>query len=350
MPTAHRIHWPSEYDANGNSFGYSVHNREARRALLAQGYELDADAPVALQVAPAQHYRPAFQAERDKLNILFTAWESTDLTPDVKAGLARADVIVVPATFLVDVIRRELPGKPVHYCPLGVDVDTFAFRERREPKRNGRFRFLWLGAPNARKGWQIVLEAWRGYAKLRVMAELEGRPVPAAELYVKTSVTSRLKRLNVPGAPVTFDSRKLPRTELAALYASAHCFLFPSFGEGFGLTMAEAMATGCPVIYTPWSAMTDLADEECGYPLRYELFTHDLAGRDSSPEESRPVTFARADAKNLLRRMLEIMTGYRKAARRGRLAARRIRERFTWERTGRTLARIVEKECRRRLA
>ena len=163
---------------------------------------------------------------------------------------------------------------------------------------------------------------------------------------------------------------------------------FPSFGEGFGLTMAEAMATGCPVIYTPWSAMTDLADESCGYPVRYTLMRHDLAARACNkdtqdaqdgrgrlaassgplevptfraarrphpgytvyPVESSFVTFAQADAKDLLKRMLEVMTHYRRAARKGRLAARRIRERFTWKNTGRTLAKIIEKECARRLA
>lgn len=334
-----RVHWPSEYDGDGNSFGYSVHNARARSALLAEGFRLDRAAPVALQVAPAQLFRRV----QGKLNVLFTAWESTDLTPEVRAGLDRADVIVVPASFLVETFRRELPGKPVHHCPLGVDVETFAFRRRSAPAPNRRFRFLWLGAPNARKGWEIVLEAWRGYARLALMAEMKGAPVPRAELYIKTSVTSRLARLEVPGAPVVFDSRRLPRDELARLYHSAHAFLFPSFGEGFGLTMAEAMATGLPVIYTPWSAMTDLAGETCGYPLRYTLMKHDLA-----KEGGREVTFAHADAADLLRRMIEVMTHYRTAARKGRLAARRIRREFTWERTGRTLAGIIETECERR--
>lgn len=334
-----RVHWPSEYDGDGNSFGYSVHNKCARAALLGQGFRLDPRAPVALQVAPAQLFRPV----ETKLNVLFTAWESTDLTPEVRAGAERADVIVVPASFLVDAFRRELPGKPVYHCPLGVDVETFAFRERKAPSSNERFRFLWLGAPNARKGWQIVLEAWRGYAKLALMGEVTGKRVPPAELYVKTSVTSRLTRLDVPGAPVVFDSRRLPRGELARLYLSAHAFLFPSFGEGFGLTMAEAMSTGMPVIYTPWSAMTDLADERCGFPLRYRLIRHDLA-----KEGGREVTFAQADAADLLRRMMEVMASYKRAARKGKLAARRIRREFTWERTGRTLAGIIEKECARR--
>ena len=166
--------------------------------------------------------------------------------------------------------------------------------------------------------------------------------LPPVELYVKTSVTGRRAEIPVRGAPVIFDSRRLSRAELGRLYRSAHAFLFPSFGEGFGLTMAEAMASGLPVLFTPWSAMRDLADESCGYPLRYELVRHDLAGDGTTP-----VTFARASAEDLLRRMIEVMTDYERALRKGRLARSRIRREFTWERTGRTLAKIVRAVCGR---
>jgi hypothetical protein len=169
-----------------------------------------------------------------------------------------------------------------------------------------------------------------------------GAHLPAAELYVKTSVTGRIEELPVRGAKIVFDSRRLSRGDLARLYASAHCFLFPSFGEGFGLTMAEALATGLPAIFTPWSAMADLADEQSGYPLRYRLVSHDLA--DDGTE---PVTFAQADTQDLLRRMIEVMSDYPAAIRKGRLAARRIRKSFTWDRTGKALASIIKSACAR---
>jgi len=428
-----KVAWPTDYLGDGNSFGYSVHNDEARRALVRQGFEIDPGARVAVHVAPAHRFRPL----EGKLNILYTAWESTDLTPDVREGMARADAVAVTARFLVDAVRRELPRSSVHYCPLGVRAEDFPFVERQDPTRQrpspprrqerqerqrrkpggrqqrtataaakvqrqdakgrsrrcyegsrrtwrswrlggrGRFRFLWLGAPNARKGWGVVMEAWKGLARI---ASMPGARLPPVELYVKTSVTGRRAEIPVRGAPVIFDSRRLSRAELAGLYQSAHAFLFPSFGEGFGLTMAEAMASGLPVLFTPWSAMRDLADESCGYPLRYELIRHDLAGKESNKDvqdsqdtkdsladlRSHPVypvhpvegvvehpvspwlvTFARASPEDLLRRMIEVMTDYGRALRKGRLAGSRIRREFTWERTGRTLAKIVRAECGR---
>jgi len=44
-------------------------------------------------------------------------------------------------------------------------------------------------------------------------------------------------------------------------YAGATVFLFPSLGEGFGWPIAEAMASGCPVITTGEAPMTEVAGE-----------------------------------------------------------------------------------------
>jgi glycosyltransferase involved in cell wall biosynthesis len=41
-------------------------------------------------------------------------------------------------------------------------------------------------------------------------------------------------------------------------YAGATVFLFPSLAEGFGWPIAEAMASGCPVITTQEAPMTEV--------------------------------------------------------------------------------------------
>jgi glycosyltransferase involved in cell wall biosynthesis len=50
------------------------------------------------------------------------------------------------------------------------------------------------------------------------------------------------------------------RAELVQLYGGAAALLHPSFIEGFGNPLAEAMACGCPVVTSNVSAMPEVAD------------------------------------------------------------------------------------------
>ena len=333
-----KICWATDYEGIGNSYGYSVHNARTREALRATGVEFDRRADIAVHVAPAHLFNPI----EGRINVLYTAWEMEVLPPLYVEQMAKADAIVVSASYLVKVVKGYLPEKPVYLCWEGVDVDTYTFRLRQKPL--GRpFRFLWVGAPNARKGWELITAAFGPFMGDRRF-----------ELYLKTTVTDKIVRRK----NIIFDSRRLTTEQLADLYHSAHCFLFPSFGEGFGLTMAEAMATGLPVIYTPWSSLTDLAptDSRCGYPVKYRMIAvqvQDTGGlvsaKDTPVERAVPARLAQADTADLARKMVQVWRHYASALKRGRRAAERIRNRFTWAHTGRTMARIlkeVKKPCR----
>ena len=52
---------------------------------------------------------------------------------------------------------------------------------------------------------------------------------------------------------------------LRKAYAGACLFIFPSLAEGFGWPIAEAMASGCPVITTGEAPMTEVAGNEAYY-------------------------------------------------------------------------------------
>jgi glycosyltransferase involved in cell wall biosynthesis len=49
--------------------------------------------------------------------------------------------------------------------------------------------------------------------------------------------------------------------ELVALYSAAECFLFPSFAEGFGFPVLEAMACGTPVISGDRSSLPEVVGD-----------------------------------------------------------------------------------------
>lgn len=53
----------------------------------------------------------------------------------------------------------------------------------------------------------------------------------------------------------------VPAADLPALYAGAAAFCFPSFEEGFGLPVLEAMAAGAPVVTSAATATADVAGD-----------------------------------------------------------------------------------------
>lgn len=67
------------------------------------------------------------------------------------------------------------------------------------------------------------------------------------------------RRVNIRG--VHLISQRLTDTEIASLYRFAGAFVFPSFYEGFGLPIAEAMATGCAVITSKDTACEEIGGE-----------------------------------------------------------------------------------------
>ena len=60
------------------------------------------------------------------------------------------------------------------------------------------------------------------------------------------------------------DLRPVPPNDLRDRYRAADVFVFPSFFEGFGLVLLEAMACGLPVIASESTAGPDVITEACG--------------------------------------------------------------------------------------
>ena len=53
----------------------------------------------------------------------------------------------------------------------------------------------------------------------------------------------------------------VPHMKLRAFYSAADAFVFPTFYEGFGLPLLEAITCGCPVATSPTSSVPEVVGE-----------------------------------------------------------------------------------------
>lgn len=308
-----KITWASDYWAEGNAYGYSTHNSNMRKHVAqVPGVELCDDAPAVVTIASADKFEPV----PGKVNFLFSMFEAEDLPPSYRRKLPLADHLIVPCQQNKRVFEKYTP-LPVSVCTEGVDVQRFKFKRR---KRGLPFRVLWVGAPNPRKGYEEMI----------ALADLI-KGLPGIELYLKTTVTNKLERQG----NIIFDSRNLSLDELVSLYHSAHLFVLPSRGEGFGLTLAEAMATGAPCIATRYGGPEDFFSGAVGYPVNYRLKPVEMPSYDLR------TAMAFADVEHLAGLVMHVLKNYNQAARKGAKAAMHIRARQTWPQAARRLVEIV---------
>jgi len=137
---------------------------------------------------------------------------------------------------------------------------------------------------------------------------------------------------------------------LINLYAKSHAFLLPSMGEGWGLTLCEAQATGLPCIYTPWSGPRDFMRKEWSYPVRFTMYEiGTILSTEQGPKPGHRGYVARADLRHILRRMEQIYYGYEDALKRGKRGSDYIRANYTWTKAGERFVEIIEKHTHERL-
>jgi glycosyltransferase involved in cell wall biosynthesis len=99
---------------------------------------------------------------------------------------------------------------------------------------------------------------------MEAMAELVGTlphhlVIAGGDGWAVADVYAAVKRLGLEGR--THFPGFVTDAELGTLYAEAAVYVHPSFYEGFGLTVLEAMAAGTPVITADRSSLPEVAGE-----------------------------------------------------------------------------------------
>ncbi|WP_174300800.1 glycosyltransferase [Caulobacter sp. S45] len=204
---------------------------------------------------------------RARIRIGLWVWEMDHLPDFFRPNLDKVDVVWTPSRYCADVFAAET-RHPVHVVPHVVPVTEDAPQD--QPLRRIILYVFDGSSYLVRKNPAALVEAFarsglagRGWRLVLKTKNLGDHPGQAHALVERCSEV----------AGVTLIDRHTSREALAVLMTEADIYASPHVSEGFGLTIAEAMAAGKVVVATDYGGSRDFLDETCGLPVSYDLTT-----------------------------------------------------------------------------
>ena len=158
-----------------------------------------------------------------------------------------ADAIIVNSQATADAFQHRFGGNlapgTLVVAPLGVANPVHVERPSVPPAQP---YFVMLGTIEPRKNHRLILDLWRDlYGELGLATP---RLLVVGERGWKSQDVIELLERSAPPYGAVEECGRLPDAAVAGLLKDARALLLPSFAEGYGLPLAEALTQGAPVL------------------------------------------------------------------------------------------------------
>lgn len=177
-----------------------------------------------------------------------------------RQSLSNVHAIITPSHFTRDEFKKYFPDIALPVFPIHLGFEKQFFFKDTAPAINSlKLRMqlpseymLFVGTSDPRKNIRTIICAMRFLPESikLVVAGWKGW-----EGFLDKNQTPNVLKNRIICADYVADR------DLAALYSGARVLVYPSYYEGFGLPVLEAMACGCPVICSDRGALPEVAGD-----------------------------------------------------------------------------------------
>lgn len=208
---------------------------------------------------------------KDKYNIAFWAWELENFPDESKVFFTLFDEIWVPSNFCAEAISKISPV-PVIKIMHSIEIEKTTSKRRDFNLPEDSFIFMTMFdyySSVARKNPLATIEAYE---------KSFGKNNRDVLLIIKTSLSIEfpeekkmlLERIADNKSIIVYEEI-MERDKLYSLMSCCDSFVSLHRSEGFGLTMAEAMYLGKPVIATGYSANLEFMNVNNSFLVKFDV-------------------------------------------------------------------------------
>ena len=197
--------------------------------------------------------------------IIIQPWEYSHLLKSMIEPFEKAGAIITPSNFCKTAFENSGIKTPIKVIPNGISSEFHV-----KPLEHDSFNFLYVGGLTFRKGFDILLNAFKNVFSKKDKVNLIVKGMGSYSFYQNQNYVEMLKSLK-DDINIIYTEKDLGLKAMINMYNSCDCLVAPYRGEGFCMPVLEAMSCGLPCIVSD-GATNDYIDENCVKIGTYKKF------------------------------------------------------------------------------
>lgn len=276
-------------------------------------------------------------------NIGYTVWETSKLPSAWVALCNHLQEIWTASDWNVEIFKKSGVAVPIKKL-----VHGFTSYEGIKPLDivPGQFLFYSIGQWIARKNFKGLLIAYLTEFKADenvalLLKTYRQNTSPAEQDIIRNEVRLLKDSLNLPEYPkLMFLKDALSSEDILRLHARGDCFVLPTRGEAFSQTHAEALSFGKPVIGPNYGGNLEFMNQENSFLIDCDMTP--VRGMTWMKNYNAHMDWAEPSISHLKKLMRYVYNNQEEAKNRALQGQRLIREKFSWDATGRWIAQRLQ--------